>query len=103
MTISSKIRRPRIRPISATPKELKAWESFQSFVELVNWEEEVPPLVQSELERLCANGNPLAMRFRNQLTAALHPVRSPDEPGKAPPGRIERTSGLKWGTPPKGE
>lgn len=67
----------------------------------MNCEGEIPPLVKGELDRLCDNGNPLAIRFQSRLSEMLHPERAPDEPAKPPPGRIEGTRGLKWGVPKK--
>lgn len=99
MSMLEKVRGPRLRPSSATPKERQAWDTFVALVEELHHPDgSVPPIVTAELERLCTKGNPIALQFRERVDAASYQPRAADEQAlPAPTGR--RVTGVRWGKP----
>lgn len=92
-----RVRRP--RPPEPTPKERDAWQAFMKMAEeFQGSNHELNPLLAAELERLAAKGNPLAIRFKERLSAAAFKPREADELPKSPPVP-RRISALKWGRP----
>lgn len=93
-----RIRRP--RPPEPTPKEKSAWQSFLKMAEELQGDNmsELNPLLASELDRLAGKGNPIAIRFKERLSAASFKPREADEAPKTPP-TPRRISALKWGRP----
>lgn len=101
MSMLEKVRGPRLRPVSATPKERQAWNGFVALVdELHQPDGVVPPIVTAELERLCAKGNPLALRFRELVASAAYAPRTVEQPARDVPPR-RRITNLQWGRPSK--
>lgn len=99
MSMLEKVRVPRLRPASATPKENQAWDAFVALVEELHRPDgAVSPMVTAELERLCLKGNPMALRFRERLDAAAYQPRKADEPARQAPVK-RRVTNLKWGRP----
>lgn len=100
MPLIDKVRLPKARPPEPTPKEKAAWEAFIALVTEQGggeWES-VPPIVMSELDRLCARGNPLALRFKERLSVTqFQPRRADEQPSPPPPKR--RIAMVKWGKP----
>lgn len=91
-----RVRRP--RPPEPTPKERDAWQTFMAMTEVLQGTHEVNPLLAAELDRLANKGNPLAIRFRERLSAATFKQRDAgDAPKPTPVAR--RISALKWGRP----
>ena len=99
MPMLDKVRVTKPRPPEATPKEKQAWESFTELAQSTTGKgEKISPIVMAELERLCAKGNPIALRFKERLDVAQFQPRKADElPLAAPEPR--RISGLQWGRP----
>src|SRR5574337_121543 len=97
MSIVRKVKRPKFRPPAATPKEQQAWEAFLAFAgELKAGKDgQMPPMVKAELERLCAKGNPIAIRFKERLAIASYTPRQATEAPAQPPVP-RRISALKW-------
>ena len=96
MPLFEKVRRPRVRPPQPTPKELRAWEAFVQLAEAqIAPGKEPPQLVSMELQRLCARGNPLALRFKERLSIAEFKPRTAGEV-PATPLRRPRLGGISW-------
>ena len=99
MSMLEKVRGPRLRPSSATPKERQAWDAFAELAkQLHHTDGAVSPMVTAELERLCTKGNPLALRFRELLALEEYKPRAADV-APLPPAQARRISKVKWGTP----
>ena len=99
MSMLEKVRVPKLRPPEATPKEKQAWDSFTELATSTSSETSgVSPIALAELDRLCAKGNPIAIRFKERLDVAqFQPRKADDVPLPAPAPR--RISGLQWGKP----
>lgn len=96
-----KVRARKPRQPEGSPKEKQAWKNFVNMAEALRTEEgNMPSMVLSELERLCAKGNPVALRFKERLSIASFQPRKADEPPLLPPEK-RRIEGVKWGTPKK--
>ena len=96
MSLIEKVRTPKLRPPAATPKERQAWDSFIELAEqMQKTSDDIPSIVQLELERLCAKGNPLAIRFRERLSISNFKPRQAEEPSLPPPA-ARRISSFKW-------
>lgn len=100
MSLITKVRLPKFRHPEASPKERTAWEHFIAFAEALGaGTGPVSPLVTAELDRLCERGNPIALHFRERLSAAQFvPRKAHEEPFSAPPKR--RIARIGWGKPP---
>ncbi len=96
MSMMEKVRRPRIRPLAANSKEEQAWRTFIALAEAMKTNnDEVSPIVLTELERLCSKGNPIAIKFKEQLSISKFKPRLADElPIPRPEPR--RISALQW-------
>src|SRR5574337_190585 len=97
MSIVRKVKRPKLRRPTATPKEQQAWEAFVAFAgELKAGKDgQMPPMVIAELERLCAKGNAIAIRFKERLAiAAYKPRQATEAPAQPPVPR--RIRALQW-------
>ena len=96
-SIVEKVRTPRIRHLTATPKEEEAWNNFLEMARTLYEEgKPLPRVVQQELARLVAKQNPKALWFQEQLERAAYKPRAANEtPKPAPPRR--RITGIKWG------
>ena len=99
-SMMEKVRVRRPRPPEPTPKEKSAWQSFLKMAEELQGDNmsELNPLLASELDRLAGKGNPIAIRFKERLSAASFKPREADEAPKSPP-TPRRISALKWGRP----
>lgn len=98
-SILEKVRVRRPRPPEPTPKEREAWQFFMNMAEeLQSSNHELNPLLAAELDRLAAKGNPLAIRFKERISAAAFKPREANELPKPPP-EARRISALKWGRP----
>lgn len=99
MSLIEKVRLPKMRPPEANPKEKAAWAAFVKFAEeMGTTDNEVSPLVVAELDRLCARGNPIALRFKERLAITRFQPRKADEPPVPAPEK-RRISMVKWGKP----
>lgn len=98
-----KKRVPRIRPIQATPKELSSWSAFQDLITATgSTQGNIAPIVQAELDRLCAKQHPLALRLKERLSiAADRPRLQSEEPKPAPTPR--RITNVRWSHGENGE
>lgn len=95
-SMMEKVRRPKTRPPEATPKEKRAWDVFTAMAaEWISTDGTVSALVISELDRLCAKGNPLAIRFKEQFSISSFKPRTAEE-APLPPPAPRRIRGLKW-------
>lgn len=102
MSDKSMIEKVRVRrppAPTATPKEQAAWDAFVEFANSLEAPAGAPsPLAQSELQRLVARGNPLAIRFQAAIDRTNQRTRAADElPRDKPPAR--RITHLRWGKP----
>ena len=96
MSIMEKVRAPKLRPPTASPKERQAWDSFVELAEqMQKATEPMSSIVQLELDRLCGKGNPLAIRFRERLAISQFKPRQAEEP-TLPPPTPRRISALQW-------
>ena len=85
-TAPSKPRIQKIRPIQPTPKEMVAWKAFEELIEATESKQGcIAPIVQAELDRLCAKANPLALRLKERLSIAADRPRTQNELPKQPP------------------
>lgn len=84
-------RAPRNRPF---PSEADAWQKFERMAtDYANAMTALdgqatgglPPILESELDKLCNQGNSLALRFRKALEESKVHLREAHEPGKEPP------------------
>lgn len=98
-SIIEKVRVPKLRPPEPTPKERDAWQHFLAMAQELQGEgAEMSPIVRSELERLVAKGNPLAISLQRLIDAAsFKPRAAEDQP--LPPPTPRRISRLQWGRP----
>ena len=93
---NAKRRIPKIRPVQATPKEKLAWNNFEKLIKATGSSQgNVAPIVQSELERLCEKGHPLALRLKERLKIAEDRPRLQTELGKPPP-EARRLQQIHW-------
>ena len=96
-----KVRARKPRQPEGNPKEKQAWKNFIAMAEALRTEDgNMPSMVLSELDRLCAKGNPIAQRFKERLSIANFQPRKADEPPLPPPEK-RRIEGVKWGSPKK--
>ncbi len=96
MSMMEKVRAPKLRPPAASPKERQAWDSFVELAEqMQKGTDPISSIVQLELDRLCAKGNPLAIRFRERLAISHFKPRQAEEP-TLPPPTPRRISALQW-------
>lgn len=92
---------PRLR---ACPRDMETWHQFERMARdyaeamtAIDGQSSggMPAILRQELDRLCEQGNPLALRFRKAMEDRNASLRAPDEPGKAPPPGI-RLQHLKF-------
>lgn len=82
--------------LEATPKEAAAWATFQALIEATGSSQgNIAPIVQSELDRLCAKKNPLALCLKEHLSIAADRPRLQSEAPKAPP-EARRVRHIQW-------
>lgn len=100
-SMMEKVRVPKMRPPEPTPKEKDAWDRFMEMAtELNAGSDKLSPLLQSELDRLAAKGNPLAIRLKERLSIANFKPRGV-EVAPLPPPPARRIRALQWGSPKK--
>lgn len=95
-----KLRFAKLRVPAATQKERTAWSNFLEFANQLQAQGamEVSPLLQLELDRLVAKGNPLAERFAEKLRVANVQERpAGTEAIPLPLNNPQRIRYLKWG------
>ena len=81
-----KRRSSRIRALQATPQELLAWKAFEDLIKATgSTQGNVAPIVQAELDRLCAKAHPLALQLKDRLSIAADKPRSQSEKPKPLP------------------
>lgn len=102
-SMMDKVRRPKLRPPEATPKEKDAWNSFMEMAQTLQEDGKgLSPLLKSELERLAAKGNPLAIRMKERISISEFKPREADA-APTPPPPARRISALKFGRPTTGK
>lgn len=99
-SMMEKVRVRRPRAPTATPKERAAWQVFLAMAAELQGDPNtgINSLLQSELDRLAAKGNPIAIRFKERVSIASFKPREAHESTSQPPSP-KRNLSLKWGRP----